>query len=66
MQLGAANRVTYSANKVLHLVKWDLMLVKGSRVCTIPCHERYLFRSITQKPDMLEPSLFQASLISIG
>ena len=30
MQLGAANRVTCSANEVLYPVKWDRMLVKGS------------------------------------
>ena len=54
MQLGAANRVTYSANEVLYPVKWDRMLVKGSWVCTIPRHERDLFRSISQTPDMLE------------
>ena len=38
MQLGAVNRVTCSANEVLYPVKWDRMLVKGSRVCTIPRH----------------------------
>ena len=47
MQLGAVNRVTCSANEVLYPVKWDRMLVKGSRVCTIPRHERDLFRSIS-------------------
>ena len=54
MQLGAADRVTCSANEVLYPVKWDRMLVKGSWVCTIPRHERDLFRSISQTPDMLE------------
>ena len=29
MQLGAANRVTCSANEELYPVKWDRMLVKG-------------------------------------
>ena len=66
MQLGAVNRVTCSANEVLYPGKWDRMLVKGSSVCTIPCHERDLFRSISQKPDMLELSFFQVSCISIG
>ena len=66
MQLGAVNRVTCSANEVLYSVKWDRMLVKGSRVCTIPRHERDLFQSISQQPDMLELSFFQVSCISIG
>ena len=68
MQLSAVNRVTCFANEVLYPVKWDRMLVKGSRVCTIPCHERDLFRSISQTPDMLKLSffLFQVSSISIG
>ena len=66
MQLGAANRVTCSANEVLYPVKWDRMLVKGSRLCTIPRHERDLFRSISQKLDLLELSFFQVSCISIG
>ena len=66
MQLGAANRVTCSANEVLHPVKWDRMLVKGSRVCTIPRHERDLFRSISQKPDMLELSFFSGVLYLDG
>ena len=65
MQLGAANRVTCSANEVLYPVKWDRMLVKGSRVCTIPRHERDLFRSISRKPDMLELSFFGVTCISI-
>ena len=54
MQLGAANRVTCFANEVLYPVKWDRMLVKGSRVCTIPRHERDSFWSISQTPDMVE------------
>ena len=66
MQLGAANRVTCSANEVLYPVKWDRMLVKGSRLCTIPRHERDFFRSISQKLDLLELSFFQVSCISIG
>ena len=66
MQLGAANRITCSANEVLHPVQWDRMLVKGSRVCTIPRHERGLFWSISQTPDMLEVSFIQVSCISIG
>ena len=48
MQLDAANRVICSANEVPYPVKWDRMLVKGSRVCTIPRHERDLFRSISK------------------
>ena len=65
MQLGAANRVTCSANEVLYPVKckWDHMLVKGARVCIIPRHERDLFRPISQKPDTLDLSSFQASRI---
>ena len=63
MQLGAANRVICSANEVPYPVKWDRMLVKRSRVCTIPRHERDLFRSISQKPDMLELSFFQVFCI---
>ena len=47
MQLGADNRVTCSANEVLYPVKWDRMLVKGSRVCIILRHERDLFRWIS-------------------
>ena len=43
MQLGAANRVTCSANEVLYPFKWDHMLVKGARVCMIPRHERDMF-----------------------
>ena len=35
MQLGSTNRVTCSAIEVLYPVKWDRMLVKGSRVCTL-------------------------------
>ena len=66
MQLGAANRVTCSANEELYPVKWDRMLVKGSRVCTISRHERDLFRSISRKPDMLELPFFQVSCISMG
>ena len=66
MQLGAVNRVTCSANEVLYPVKWDRMLVKGSRVCTIPRHERDLFRSISRKPNMLELSFFQVYCILIG
>ena len=66
MQLGAVNRVTSSANEVLYLVKWDRMLVKGSRACTIPRYERDLFRSISQKPDLLELSFLQVSCILIG
>ena len=66
MQLGAVNRVTCSAYLVLQPVKWDRMLVKGSRVCTIPRHERDLFRSISQQPDLLELSFFQVSCITIG
>ena len=65
MQLGAANRVTCSVNEVIYPVKWDRMLVKRSRVCTIPRHERDLFRPISQKTDMLELSFFQVSCISI-
>ena len=56
MQLGAANRVTCSANEVLYPVKWDHMLVKGSRVCTIP----------RQSSHMLELSFLQVPCISIG
>ena len=52
MQLGAANRVTCSANEVLYPVKWDRMLVKGSMECTIPRHEQDLFWPISQTPDM--------------
>ena len=48
MHLGAANRATCSANEELYPVKWDRMLVKGSWMCTIPRHERDLFRSISQ------------------
>ena len=66
MQLGAAIRVTCSANEVFYPVKWDHMLVKGSRVCTIPRHERDLFRSIPQTPNVLELSFLQMSCISIG
>ena len=67
MHLGAANRVTCSANEVLYPVKWDRMLVKGSRLCTIPRHERDLFRSVSQKLDLLELwAFFQVSCISIG
>ena len=65
-QVGAANRVTCSANEVLYPVKWDHMLVKGARVCIIPRHERDLFRSISQKPDTLDFSFLQASYISIS
>ena len=43
MQLGAANRVTCSANEVLYPVKWDHMLVKGARVCIIARYERDMF-----------------------
>ena len=51
MQVGAANRVTCSANEVLCPVKWDHMHVKGALVWAIPRHEQVLFRSISQKPE---------------
>ena len=39
MQQGAANRVINSATEVLkYLVRWDRMLVNGSRVCTVQRH----------------------------
>ena len=68
MQVTAANRVTCCANEVLYPVKWVHMLVKGARVCIciIPRHERDLFRSISQKPDTLEASYFQASCTSVS
>ena len=43
MLLGAANRVTCSANKVLNPVNWDHMLVKGAWVYTIPHHFFFFF-----------------------
>ena len=59
MQLGAAYRDTCSANEVFYPVKWDHMHVKAAWVCTIPRHERDLFRSISHKPDMLELPFFR-------
>ena len=61
MQLSAINWVTCFTNDLLYPVKWDGMLVKASRVCTFPGHERDLFRSISQTPDMLELSFFSFS-----
>ena len=45
MQLGAANRVTCSAIEVLYPVKWDQGCAR---------HERDLFWSISETPDILE------------
>ena len=51
------NRVSYFANEaeVLYPAKCDRdrMLVKGSRVCTVPRPERDLSLSISQTSDML-------------
>ena len=62
--------VTLSVGNVKRWMKWLTLLsgshdmhVKEAHLCTIPPHERDLFRSISQKLGMQELSLFQASCI---